>query len=69
MATLAELKNGVVRDAFVKKTVDTSSASQMEPAVLNSGLKTTAQLIEAIKKGDSIPFDYNRLVEESKKYE
>lgn len=52
-----------------ERVADIARQSEASNVGTNNGIKTTEELIARVVKGDSITFDYDRLISEAKSYE
>lgn len=68
MSTLRELSILENRGVFASSVAKESVKSQKEVVGLNHGFKTPSDVINRIHEGNSITFDYDRLMEEADKY-
>jgi hypothetical protein len=55
--------------ASKKRVAEIARRSETMDVDTNNGIRSTSELIERATKGDSIAFDYARLIEESRSYE
>ncbi|MBF0238121.1 MAG: hypothetical protein HQM12_10470 [SAR324 cluster bacterium] len=69
MPSLKDLKNPVAKQDFVAKVVAKASRFKDEQVSLNHGIKTSQELLDRFKKGDQVPFDYQRVLSDADKYE
>lgn len=70
MPTLYELTaSSTAMAASCARVADIARKSEAEDVDTNNGIRTTAELIERAVKGDSIMFDYDRLIREAGSYE
>ena len=63
---LSQLQNSENIEEFIKKVVKDAEVRLKEEIPTNEGLKNEKELLELIKTGKTIEFDYNALIESSK---
>lgn len=68
MPTLNELINQNNRRAFIEAVANKAMQTLNDEVGLNHGFKTDQEIIDRIRSGDAIEFDFGRLLKEADKY-
>lgn len=68
MPSLEALAEAHALDDFAKSVAEHAVALRSNVVEVNDGIKTTEELYRHVIKGRNVPFDYERLIEESRGY-